>query len=853
MEERINPFKGPKAYQKGDRIYGRDKEIFELLNLIELNSLTLLYSKSGIGKTSLINAGLTGSLERVDKYIPLVLRFGSFLDYKTSSINFSHYLIQEMTKELQEKHGITVPELKVKDSLFEFLHLLFYVATPDSEDTEVDEDREEKKAPPIPVIILDQLEVIFTLEIQSGDVDHLISELRYCIESEFPDYLVGLYNPDTDVKKFLAIQNGIKSQIKSFRFLFSFREEYLFDFESCASRIPSIRFSSARYRLLPFDKDIALDVILNTSEGMIPADQANKIIESIIPEKKGNLSPAEVDPFLLSLVCCQLWKPIVGSKLDITHYMVNNVIAEYVLGVYNHLSERAQNFIETYLITANDKRTLFSYELAVLWHIEGDEIDKLIENPDARLLNREMYLDSYHVQILHDRLVPPIAARKIEREQIRIEKIRQEQENARVQEKDKLAQTYKVELLREQKRMRSKRNYQLMTTALIIIALALVSVFLLYRASANDAKENKQFKDALTLIMDGDSLAQLANSKTRDEKMRDIRVERDPFGTDTTANINLLMEAASKYSKSGRTLKGFGVAYERLFDTYFKLLTLDKKEIIDSIPIAYSRYLANGHSPSAIFSRIVSELPVEEKYAVAIITQLLKRDSMNLKTDPGYYRSQMNVLYDWGYDSMAAALLNMIPTNKLDERDFILHSSLSYDKKASLLRCVQQIENSCECKYRLAEVYYREKMIDSTLYYTSNYWNTPKCQSVNSARTLAYVYLGMKEYSYLPELLEYEIKSDTSVIYLNDFAWYLAIDGQLLSLAERLSTKSLELDPKNSHCWDTLAEIYLRQKRIARAKSANTKALNLDPQNTYSLKRKTVLDSLELLSIGARK
>lgn len=59
----VNPFKGPFPLDLGDPIFGRDREIEELLSLLVANRLVLLHSVSGCGKSSLIEAGLRPKLQ----------------------------------------------------------------------------------------------------------------------------------------------------------------------------------------------------------------------------------------------------------------------------------------------------------------------------------------------------------------------------------------------------------------------------------------------------------------------------------------------------------------------------------------------------------------------------------------------------------------------------------------------------------------------------------------------------------------------------------------------------------------------------------------------------------------------
>lgn len=59
-----NPYVGPRAFQYGEKIYGRNREVLDLLDLLIAERITLLHSPSGAGKTSLVQAGLVPRLER---------------------------------------------------------------------------------------------------------------------------------------------------------------------------------------------------------------------------------------------------------------------------------------------------------------------------------------------------------------------------------------------------------------------------------------------------------------------------------------------------------------------------------------------------------------------------------------------------------------------------------------------------------------------------------------------------------------------------------------------------------------------------------------------------------------------
>ena len=105
MKRNKNPWLGwasydEKSLSQGYHFKGRSSEISELFSLIENNLLVTIYGKSGIGKTSILNAGVFPSLKAAG-YLPIVCRCGTSCDYPTIII-----------KQITDKY----PFLNIKDS-----------------------------------------------------------------------------------------------------------------------------------------------------------------------------------------------------------------------------------------------------------------------------------------------------------------------------------------------------------------------------------------------------------------------------------------------------------------------------------------------------------------------------------------------------------------------------------------------------------------------------------------------------------------------------------------------------------------------------------------------------------------
>lgn len=75
----VNPFVGPRALGPQDPLYGRATELGRLRDRLVADRIVLLYSPSGAGKTSLVEAGLRDELGELDFLVPPTIRLGRSL------------------------------------------------------------------------------------------------------------------------------------------------------------------------------------------------------------------------------------------------------------------------------------------------------------------------------------------------------------------------------------------------------------------------------------------------------------------------------------------------------------------------------------------------------------------------------------------------------------------------------------------------------------------------------------------------------------------------------------------------------------------------------------------------------
>ena len=153
-----NPWKALSSYDINDKccFCGRDEDIVKLCSLIEYNQVVTIYGKSGIGKTSLLKAGVYPQL-LIGDYLPKFIRFGEYEDDERSYAEIIHSVLPKKNIDLAEKNI----DYTAKDFFCQFF-----------KENEILDDNGNQV---IPVIILDQFEELF--DERQGRIDLLLQQI----------------------------------------------------------------------------------------------------------------------------------------------------------------------------------------------------------------------------------------------------------------------------------------------------------------------------------------------------------------------------------------------------------------------------------------------------------------------------------------------------------------------------------------------------------------------------------------------------------------------------------------------------------------------------------------------------
>lgn len=476
------PFPGLRSFEEinQSQFGGRDVEINELFNLVDTNCLTIVFGKSGIGKTSLIKAGLISELQK-NFYFPIYVR----VDFNSSKSPLAQ------VRELVTQKIATYDRNNIlwnDETLWEFFH-----------NVKINDGLV------VPVLILDQFEELFTLgDDETKEVYEFLIELADLAENRVPFSIQEKLDNKTNI-----ISSNYGS--RPYRLIISLREDYLAQLEGLKKMMPSIR--NSRYRVLQLTTKQALEAILKPGKNLVTEEVAIEIIKKLpevtnqdfydIASDTDNLKRLLVEPFLLSMICYQLNErrlehneEIISYEL-VSNFQIEDVINTYYEGVITTFSPQIEAGLEDTLLTESGYRKLQSVEeLYTRYSIKESDLQLLV---DKRIIRKEIRDGVEYIELIHDVLAPTIRQKREER--IRIKK---EQENA-------FAIEAAVKSVKEKSALRLKKIRTIAGIAAIIIITVFSVVFYYARLTAVEAKRLNTLNYAEKILLQGKSVSAYDN------------------------------------------------------------------------------------------------------------------------------------------------------------------------------------------------------------------------------------------------------------------------------------------------------------------------------------------------------
>lgn len=383
-----NPWLGLASFTEETRAYfhGRDEEVAELGRRVQRKLLTILFGQSGLGKTSILRAGLVPRL-RPEGYCPVYVR----IDYSRESAAPFEQIKQAILRTTRAAgHWTQAGVSTAGESLWEFLH--------HRDDVLKDADGRTL----VPLLIFDQFEEIFTLA-QTDDFGRqraaqFIEDLADLVENRPPRALEAkLEKDEADLERFDFTR-------ADYRLLIALREDYLAHLEGLKAQMPSV--TQNRMRLARMTGPQALTAVTGPGGALVSAEVAAAIVRFVAGGAE--LERAEVEPSLLSLICRELnTARQAGGHATISADLLagsrETILTEFYRRALADQPEGVRTFIEDELLTDSGYRESIAEErVKKAFAAAGASAEALAVLVDRRLLRVEDRLDLRRVELTHD-------------------------------------------------------------------------------------------------------------------------------------------------------------------------------------------------------------------------------------------------------------------------------------------------------------------------------------------------------------------------------------------------------------------------------------------------------------------
>jgi len=452
-----NPWPGLEAYDEASAEFfcGRKQEAEELLRLIHRAPLTVIYGKSGLGKTSLLQAGLFPLL-RQDHFLPVMLRLDFSEGMKVAPLE----QVAQRLREALDRCKADYCPMETRESLWEYLHR-----------RDSAEFWSEDNFPLTPLLVFDQFEELFS---RTGGnariVEQVFDELADLIENRIPAELTS------DAAKERRGRLDLLSQ--RYGVVLSFREDFLPEIRTWEKKVPSLLRNYLR--LEPMSRDRAIDAVQSVGTAVL-ADEVAPYIVDLVGNRDSLATAAEIsemviEPVLLSLCCTQLnLRRDPGQRID--KALVDKAGQDILESFYRDALKDPKvqgepdvaRFIEDHLIQGDRYRGDYPRDEAL-------EENKITQKQLSALTDRLRLLRIVHrggvarIELIHDRIVPVVSKAR-EQRLVEVQKKEAERKAAEAEAERDEERRRSRELMHERDVARRMRNIAVITS-LVIFALA---------------------------------------------------------------------------------------------------------------------------------------------------------------------------------------------------------------------------------------------------------------------------------------------------------------------------------------------------------------------------------------------
>lgn len=410
-----NPWPGLAPFDTADRRFfkGREREADLLHRMVQREIVTVLFGKSGLGKSSLLQAGLFPLLD--DESLPVYVRF----DFSTARPRLGAQVKEAIAGSAADA-GVEAPESVDAESLWEYLH---------RRDNDFWSRRNRLV---VPLLVFDQFEELFTLgrrgPTRAEATETFISELADLVEGAPPrELLERVEREPREAERF-------DFELHDYKVILTLREDFLPDLEELRPRMVSI--GRNRFRLRHMKGDSALRVVRQVPE-LISEEVAARVVRFVAAagDPSEQMSALAVEPALLSLFLRELnERRKKKGRATITEDDFEGSREAILTDFYERSTgdmPSVRSFVEEKLLTPSGERDSVALETALAAGISREAIATL---EDRRLVRIEKSGRQDRLELTHDRLTEVVVRSRDDRR--RREQEEEEREKRRVAESE---------------------------------------------------------------------------------------------------------------------------------------------------------------------------------------------------------------------------------------------------------------------------------------------------------------------------------------------------------------------------------------------------------------------------------
>ena len=445
--DRDNPWPGLAPFTEADHGWfrGREREAEALSRRVRRERLTVLFGQSGLGKSSLLQAGLFPRV-RGEGLLPVYLR----LDFSGDLPDLVAQ-VQQATLQAVAAAGAEAPELHPGDGLWQSFH---------RQDADFWSARNRLIQP---FLVFDQFEEIFTVgrgsATRAAATEAFLVELESLVEGAPPPALTAQLDEHPDEAE------GYVFDRHPYKVLLALREDFLADLEELRQRIGSV--GRNRFRLGPMDGEAALTVAGQAAH-LMDVEVAEQVVRFVAAARQPNTALGElrVEPALLSVVCRELnHQSRMAGEAKITAGLLagrqEEILSDFYERSVSELPSAVRTFVEEQLLTVSGYRDSVAMDNALgTSGLTPEAVDELVA---GRLLRVEDRGGVQRLELTHDLLTGVIAA---SRDRRRRQEAEEAERVARRQAEERERQA------REQLRHSQRLGGLLLTLTILAIAAA---------------------------------------------------------------------------------------------------------------------------------------------------------------------------------------------------------------------------------------------------------------------------------------------------------------------------------------------------------------------------------------------